>query len=70
MAQHTPSTHYLPTSPLDEEPDVPGGAGAHAQRELFGALMSGFADDEQDSLRRLMLDNIERLRTDGDSYAP
>ena len=43
---------------------------AEAARELYGALMSGIPSEEKGELEDLMIDNIERLRTDGDSYAP
>jgi hypothetical protein len=32
--------------------------------------MTGFGDEEQYQLEQLMIDNIARLRDDGDSYAP
>ncbi|MDX6223616.1 MAG: hypothetical protein QOD91_2670 [Frankiales bacterium] len=59
----------LPPLPRDEV-ILPGGPGTGAQRELYGALMKGFGPDEQDDLEHMMIDNIERLREDGDSYAP
>jgi hypothetical protein len=59
----------LPPMPR-EEMIIPSGRGAAAQRELYSALMTGFGDEEQDQLERLMIDNIARLRDDGDSYAP
>ena len=43
---------------------------AEAARELYGALMSGLPGEEKGELEDLMIDNIERLRSDGDSYAP
>ncbi|BEP12973.1 hypothetical protein acdb102_12840 [Acidothermaceae bacterium B102] len=43
---------------------------ADAERELYGALMSGLPGEEKGELEDLMIDNIERLRSDGDSYAP
>jgi hypothetical protein len=58
-----------PPRPRDEEIFPAGGAVA-AQRELYQALISGFQDEEKDGLEHLMIDNIERLRMDGDSYAP
>ncbi|MDX6246249.1 MAG: hypothetical protein QOE76_3972 [Frankiales bacterium] len=59
--------------PIDRQRDdviIPSGRGGAAQRELYGALMKGFGDHEQDQLEHLMIDNIARLRDDGDSYAP
>lgn len=38
--------------------------------ELYDALMTGLPNQEQSQLENLMIDNIERLRSDGDSYAP
>jgi hypothetical protein len=49
---------------------IPSGRGAEGLRELYGALMTGFGDAEQQDLEHLMIDNITRLRDDGDSYAP
>ncbi|MDX6256010.1 MAG: hypothetical protein QOJ11_2344 [Frankiales bacterium] len=59
----------LPPLPRDEA-ILPDGPGARAQRELYGALMKGFESEERDDLEHMMIDNIERLRDDGDSYAP
>ena len=49
---------------------IPNGTRAAAERELYGALMKGFGDQEQGALEHVMMDNIKRLREDGDSYAP
>ena len=57
----------LPPLPRDEA-IIPREAAA--ARELYGALMSGLAGEEKGELEHLMIDNIERLRSDGDSYAP
>jgi hypothetical protein len=70
QATQEPQEHtLLPPLPRDEA-ILPGGPGVGAQRELYGALMKGFAAEEQDDLEHMMIDNIERLREDGDSYAP
>lgn len=53
-----------------EQVIIPYGSGTTAHRELYGALMKGFGNGEQDQLEDLMVDNIERLRADGDSYSP
>ena len=53
-----------------DEAIIPNGTSATAQRELYSALMKGFGDQEQGALEHLMIDNIARLRDDGDSYAP
>ena len=70
MDLHRSSTKTAPPSPRRDETLVPRSAGPLAKREIYGALMSGFAQDEQRQLEDLMIDNIERLRGDGDSYAP
>jgi hypothetical protein len=67
MDMHRSSTK---SPPRPDEALVPRSAGAQVRREIYGALMSGFAQDEQRELEDLMIDNIERLRDDGDSYAP
>jgi hypothetical protein len=43
---------------------------AAAHQDLYQALIGGFPEQERDDLEHLMIDNIERLRSDGDSYAP
>jgi hypothetical protein len=53
-----------------EQVIIPYGTGTAAHRELYGALMKGFGAHEQGALENVMIDNIERLRDDGDSYAP
>lgn len=45
-------------------------AEATAQRELYNALMDGLAEGERGQLEELMVDNIVRLRNDGDGYTP
>jgi hypothetical protein len=65
----TPPLPATPPMPR-EEMIIPRGRGAVAQRELYGALMTGFGDEEQYQLEQLMIANIARLRDDGDSYAP
>jgi hypothetical protein len=60
---------HLPPLPRPEA-IIPSGRGAEGLRELYGALMAGFGDAEQLELEQLMIDNITRLRDDGDSYAP
>lgn len=57
-------------APVNDDAIIPSGIGAAAQRELYGALMEGLGRQERDDLVHLMVDNIERLRSDGDSYAP
>jgi hypothetical protein len=63
------SRPQLPPLPRTEA-IIPSGRGAEGLRELYGALMAGFGDAEQVELEHLMIDNITRLRDDGDSYAP
>jgi hypothetical protein len=53
-----------------DEAIIPRGADAAGEFELYAALMSGFDQPEVGALEELMIDNIERLRASGDSYAP
>jgi hypothetical protein len=71
VAQRTAEdvTIVLPPLPRDEA-IFPADGSSAAQRELYQALISGFQEEEKDGLEDLMIDNIERLRSDGDSYAP
>jgi len=55
--------------PLPREEAIIPTASANA-RELYEALMTGLPHEDQGELENLMIDNIERLRSDGDSYAP
>jgi hypothetical protein len=57
----------LPPLPRDEA-IIPSASAT--ERELYEALMTGLPDEDQGGLEDLMIDNIERLRADGDSYAP
>lgn len=43
--------------------DVPG------QREIYSALMSGLDEDQRRGIENLMVSNIERLISEGDSYS-
>lgn len=54
----------------DDLPEEPQEAVPQDHNGIYSALMSGFGDDEQHSLERLMHDNEERLRETGDGYAP
>ena len=49
---------------------LPATSDAAAQRELYNALMDGLAEGERGQLEELMVDNIVRLRNDGDGYTP
>jgi hypothetical protein len=64
--QARPPAAVLPPLPREE---VISTATA-AERTLYEALMTGLPDEEQGGLEELMIGNIERLRSDGDSYAP
>jgi hypothetical protein len=55
--------------PLPREEVIIPSASA-AERELYEALMTGLPHEDKGDLEDLMIDNIERLRSDGDSYAP
>jgi hypothetical protein len=71
MSMDSPGTSGRPLPPFRrEEALIPHDAGARAQHDVLEALMSGFPEDEQGQLEHLMITNIERLREDGDSYAP
>jgi len=62
-----PRLGVLPALPRDE---VILSTAVAAERELYEALMTGLPDEDQGGLEELMIGNIERLRSDGDSYAP
>jgi len=62
-----PPAGVLPPLPRDE---LIISAATAAEHELYDALMTGLPDEDQSGLEELMIGNIERLRSDGDSYAP
>lgn len=68
MTEDSPESRVV-LPPLPREEVIIPSASA-TERELYEALMTGLPDGDQDDLEDLMIDNIERLRADGDSYAP